>query len=95
MSKTESYLIGDRSSHLQGRAMNNLHSFLLGKFIAAEAHGLTRTILADRIGVSTRQVGTWLDAPSNLRIGTVALLLAGLCGEEIDGFRSSPISPAA
>jgi hypothetical protein len=79
-----------KRSYFQARLRNRLFNFILGKFLSEQANGLTKAILARRIGKSPEVINRWLGAPSNLTLDTLSDLLLGICGEELSP-QSEPI----
>lgn len=70
-------------AYLAARANNNFYDYVMGKFLAAEAGGLTRAGLSRKTGIPQSVLSRTLAAPGNWTIGTVAKLLAGICAEEL------------
>jgi hypothetical protein len=79
-----------KRSYFQARLRNRLFNFILGKFVSEQSKGLTKAILARRIGKPPEVINRWLGAPSNLTLDTVSDLLIGICGEELSP-QSEPI----
>jgi hypothetical protein len=79
-----------KRSYFQARLRNRLFNFILGKFVNEQANGLTKAILARRIGKSPEVINRWLGAPSNLTLDTLSDLLLGICAEELSP-QSEPI----
>ena len=76
-------------AYFQERTRNNLHNFILTKFLREEENGLTRAELARRIGRSPEVITRLLGAPGNWTIATISDLLLGICGEELAPSSSS------
>jgi len=86
--------IGKRS-YFQERLRIRVFNFLLEKFIAAQAKGLNKALLAKRIGKTPDVVNRWLGQPSNLTIDTISDLLLGIAAEELELESSSPLDKIA
>jgi hypothetical protein len=70
--------------YLTQRAKNNFYDYVLTKFYEAETqHDLTKSALADRLGLGRDRISKLLASPGNWTIETVAELLAGICREEL------------
>lgn len=70
-------------AYLEQRAVNTIYSYVSGKFQREhDSNGLTKADLARRIQKSPAQINRWLATPSNWTLGTLALLLLGISGEE-------------
>ncbi len=70
--------------YLGGRLRNDLHDFVLGKFLEQkEKRGLTKAELARRIGYDSGRLNRLLGTPGNWTLKTVSDLLAGICGEAL------------
>ena len=70
-------------AYLEQRAVNTIYSYVTGKFQREhDSNGLTKADLARRIQKSPSQINRWLATPSNWTLGTLALLLLGISGEE-------------
>jgi hypothetical protein len=80
-------------AYLQARTRNRIFDLILSKFRReAEDNKLTRAELGRRIGRRPEVVTRLLSSPSNLTLDTVADLLFGIAGEELDATSSSPVS---
>lgn len=67
-------------AYLGRRAQNKYYDYVIEKF---RQSGLTQAQLARRIGKGPDRVNRLLSNPGNWTIETVAVLLAGVCGEEL------------
>lgn len=80
---------GDRAFY-HGRLRNRIFNLILNKFVEEQkATGLTKAVLARRIGRAPAVITRYLSAPSNLTLETISDLLLGIGGEELD-----PVSSA-
>lgn len=70
--------------YFQTRLRNRLFDFILGKFLDEQKKGLTKAILARRIGKTPDVINRWLGAPSNLTVDTMSDLLLGISAEELE-----------
>jgi hypothetical protein len=73
----------EAQAYLEARAKNAFYDYIYSKFQESEAAGLTKAKLARRLNKSPDQISHLLGAPGNWTISTVALLLAGICREEV------------
>ena len=71
-----------KRAYFQARLRNRLFNFILGKFSEEQKNGLTKAILARRIGKKPDVVNRWLGSPSNLTLDTLSDLLLGISTEE-------------
>jgi hypothetical protein len=69
--------------YFQTRLRNRLFDYILGRFVQEQKKGLTKAILARRIGKPPELINRWLGAPSNLTLDTVSDLLLGISAEEL------------
>jgi hypothetical protein len=70
-------------TYFQARLKTRLFNFILKRFVAERARGLTKAMLARRIGKSPEVINRLLGAPSNLTLETVSDLLLGIAAEEL------------
>lgn len=70
-------------AYLQERLRNNLYSFVVAKFVEHQKTGLTKAVLARRIGCDPGRLSKLLGAPGNWTIGTISDLLVGIGAEEL------------
>lgn len=82
-----------KRAYFQQRLENRIFGFLLEKFMEAQKNGLTKAILARRIGKSPEVITRWLGAPSNLTLDTISDLLLAISAEELEPGTSSPLRP--
>ena len=73
-----------KRAYFQQRLQNRVFNFILKKFISGQEHGLTKAVLARRIGKTPDLINRWLGAPSNLTTDTISDLLLGIAGEEVE-----------
>lgn len=69
-------------AYLSSRARGRWFDYVHMKLGEAEAQGLTRKELANRIGKTPSRLSRILGNPGNWTIDTVSELLIGICGEE-------------
>jgi hypothetical protein len=69
--------------YFQTRLRNKIFDFIVGRFVREQKRGLTKAVLARRIGKSPEVINRWLGAPSNLTTDTISDLLLGICAEEM------------
>ena len=70
--------------YLNQRVRNSFYDYIMRRFQeAAEQEGLTKTKLAERLGVTPSRVTRLLGSPSNWTLDTVSELLVGICREEL------------
>lgn len=67
-------------AYIGQRAKNAYYHYVMGKFREC---GMSQAKLARRIGKSPAQMNRMLSSPGNWTIETSAVLLAGICGEEV------------
>lgn len=67
-------------AYIGQRAKNAFYDFVIDRF---RASGLSQAALARRIGGRTDSLNRLLRNPGNWRLETGAVLLAGICGEEL------------
>ena len=67
-------------AYLGRRAQNKYYDYVMAKFQKA---GITQAELARRIGKGPDRVNRLLSNPGNWTIETVAVLLAGICSDEL------------
>jgi hypothetical protein len=67
-------------AYLGRRAQNKYYDYVMAKF---RASGMTQAELARRIGKGADRVNRLLSNPGNWTVETAAVLLAGICGEEL------------
>lgn len=73
-------LSADVRAYIGQRAKNEFYDYVVEKF---RESGLTQAELARRIGGRTDSLNRLLRNPGNWRLETGAILLAGICGEEL------------
>jgi hypothetical protein len=73
-------LSAESRAYIGQRAKNEFYDFVLDKF---RESGLSQVELARRIGGRTDSLNRLLRNPGNWRLETGAVLLAGICGEEL------------
>jgi hypothetical protein len=72
-------------AYIEARAKNRFYDYVLRKFLEREERdGFTKADLARRIGRRPEVITRWLGAPGNWTIETAAVLLAGICAEELE-----------
>jgi hypothetical protein len=72
-------------AYIEARAKNRFYDYVLRKFLEKEENdGFTKADLARRIGRRPEVITRLLGAPGNWTIETAALLLVGICGEELE-----------
>lgn len=76
-------------AYFQERLRNRIYDFVLGKFFEAERNGLTKALLARRLGSDPAVVSRLLGAPGNWTLDTVSNLLLGIAAEELEPASSS------
>jgi hypothetical protein len=81
-----------KRAYFQQRLRNSFFNYLLTKFEAARAKGLTKATLARRIEKSPEQITRWLGSPSNLTLDVACELLLGIAAEEFEATSSCPLS---
>jgi hypothetical protein len=81
-----------KRAYFQQRLRNRVFYFILEKFTSAQKEGLTKAILARRIGKTPDLINRWLGAPSNLTLDTVSDILLGISAEELELESSSPFA---
>lgn len=70
--------------YLNQRVRNSFYDYVMRRFEeASKKEGLTKSILADRIGVTPSRVTRLLGSPSNWTLDTVSTLLIGICRAEL------------
>jgi len=79
-----------KRAYFQQRLRNRVFHFILEKFLSAQSDGLTKAILARRVGKTPDLINRWLGAPSNLTLDTISDLLLGISSEELEPGFSSP-----
>lgn len=84
-----------KRAYFQERLRLKMFSFLLGKFADGQHNGLTKAVLARRIGKTPDVVTRWLGTPSNLTLDTISDLLLGIASEELEFSSSSPLGRIA
>lgn len=67
-------------AYLGRRAQNKYYDYVMTRF---RQSGMTQADLARRIGKGTDRVNRLLANPGNWTVETAAVLLAGICGEEL------------
>jgi hypothetical protein len=77
-------------AYFRARLKNRLYDLVLTKFAAQS--GLTRAILARRMGKKPEVVSRLLGAPGNWTLDTVSDLLLAIAGEELDATSTNPQS---
>lgn len=76
----------EKLAYFQTRLAGRVHQALLKAFEVLERDsGLSRKVLARRIGRSPEQITRWFSYPGNLTLGTASDIFAGL-GYEIESF---------
>jgi hypothetical protein len=70
------------------------HDYILGKFELKQKEGLTKAILAKRLGRDAAQVHRYLATPNNLTLDTVTILLAAIAAEELQPHSTSLLNRA-
>lgn len=80
--------------YFQSRLRSRVFNFILKKFIEESKGGLTKAILARRIGKSPEVINRILGAPSNLTLDTVSDILLGISAEELKLSSDSPLVPS-
>lgn len=78
----------EKRAYFQARFRNRLFDFVLSKFQEQQKRGLTKAILARRIGKRPDVLSSLLGAPGNWTLDTVSDLLVGICAEELDPIES-------
>jgi len=78
-------------AYFQARTRNKLYDFVLRRFLAEKRNGLTKAVLARRIGRKPEAITRLLGAPGNWTIDTVCDLLLGISGEELLPDARSPL----
>lgn len=73
-------LSAESRAYVGQRAKNEFYDFVVEKF---RNSGLTQAQLAQRIGGRPDSLNRLLRNPGNWRLETGAVLLAGICGEEL------------
>jgi hypothetical protein len=76
--------------YFQTRLRNRIFDYILGLFVREQKNGLTKAVLARRVGKPPEMINRWLGMPSNLTLDTVSDLLLGICAEELTP-KSEPI----
>jgi len=69
--------------YFQTRLRNRIFNFILGKFVVEQKNGLTKALLARRIGKTPEVINRWLGSPSNLTTDSISDLLLGICAGEL------------
>ncbi len=77
--------------YFQTRLRNRVFNFILNKFLDESKNGLTKAVLARRIGKTPDVINRMLGAPSNLTLDSVSDLLLGISAEELKLTSDSPI----
>lgn len=67
-------------AYLGRRAQNKYYDFVMEKF---KESGMTQADLARRTGKGNDRINRLLSNPGNWTVETMAVLIAGICGEEI------------
>lgn len=80
--------------YFQTRLRNRMFNFILNKFLEESKNGLTKAILARRVGKTPDVINRMLGAPSNLTLDTISDLLLGITAEELKLISESPINQA-
>ncbi len=80
--------------YFQTRLRNRMFNFILNKFVEESKNGLTKAILARRVGKTPDVINRMLGAPSNLTLDTISDLLLGITAEELKLISESPINQA-
>jgi DNA-binding phage protein len=76
----------DKLSYFQTRLASRLHQLMLKMFGQLEREaGLTRKVLARRIGRSPEQITRWFSYPGNLTLATTSDIFTGM-GYEMESF---------
>jgi hypothetical protein len=70
-------------AYFQERLRNNIYHFVLTKFHEKEREGLTKALLARRLGSDPAVVSRLLGAPGNWTLDTISNLLLGIAAEEL------------
>lgn len=83
LSNLEKFISPYSASFIQERLKNELYNLLIQKFEEAQRGGMTKAALSKRTGIDKGRLTRLLSTPGNWTIETVALLLAGIAGEEI------------
>lgn len=78
-------------AYFQQRLRNRVFDLLLERFDEEKKKGLTKAILARRIGKTPDVINRWLGSPSNLTLDTLSDLMIGLAAEEILMQTFSPV----
>jgi hypothetical protein len=81
----------EKRAYFQTRLRNRLFDFVLKRFSEEQKKGLTKAILARRIGKTPDVVSRLLGAPGNWTLDTVSDLLIGIGAEELDPIASSSL----
>lgn len=76
-------------AYFQERLRNRIYHFVLSKFFDAERRGLTKALLARRLGSDPAVISRLLGAPGNWTLDTVSNLLLGIAREELEPASSS------
>ncbi len=79
-------------AYFQERLRNRIYNFVLGRFFEAERNGLTKALLARRLGSDPAVVSRLLGAPGNWTLDTVSNLLLGIAAEELEPASSSVLN---
>ena len=94
LSSNEPITIG-QFAYFRGRFRNRLHQIILDAFLKKKETGMTKAMLARRMGKQPEQVTRWLAGPGNLRLDTVSdLLLAMGCELKFDAGSIDEFTPA-
>ena len=76
-----------------GLAMQSLFALVRKRFRELErSEGLTKTALAERMGLTQAQVSRWLSSPNNMTIRTAGKLLCAM-GRKLELRVSDPYAP--
>jgi hypothetical protein len=70
--------------YFQERFRGRLFDFIMTRFLAEQANGLTKAKLARRIDKSPEVISRWMGGPNNLTADSVSDLLLGIAGEEME-----------
>jgi hypothetical protein len=79
-------------AYFQERLRGRIYHFVLSRFFEAERHGLTKALLARRLGSDPAVVSRLLGAPGNWTLDTVSNLLLGIAAEELEPASSSVLN---
>jgi hypothetical protein len=79
-------------AYFQERLRNRIYNFVISRFFEAERNGLTKALLARRLGSDPAVVSRLLGAPGNWTLDTVSNLLLGIAAEELKPASSSVLN---